>query len=330
MWLMGTIFDGAPMSHRPEGRRPRVLVALGKDTADRIAAAVPEVDVVAVPDGDQPLPPDVTGDVLFALPWETPRLHELLDRGVGWLHAASTGVDALPLDQLGDRLVSCSRGATAVPIAEFVLAVMLAFEKQLPDTWVHEPPAYWGLAELGGLEGRELGLIGLGTIGTEVARRATAFGMRVRAVRRTNAPTPVPGVEMVGARADLLPTADHLVIAAPATAATRYLIDAEALAQVKPGVHLVNVARGSLVDQDALLAALDDGRVAGASLDVAEPEPLPEGHVLYRHPKVRLSPHVSWASPGVLARIVDLFIADLRHWLAGEPLAGEVDLEAGY
>jgi phosphoglycerate dehydrogenase-like enzyme len=140
----------------------------------------------------------------------------------------------------------------------------------------------------------------------------------------------VPGVEVVGARADLLPTADHLVIAAPATAATRYLIDAEALAQVKPGVHLVNVARGSLVDQDALLAALDDGRVACASLDVAEPEPLPEGHVLYRHPKVRLSPHVSWASPGVLARIVDLFIADLRHWLAGEPLAGEVDLEAGY
>src|SRR5204863_9717895 len=116
-------------------------------------------------------------------------------------------------------------------------------------------------------EHKTLALVGLGGIGSEIARRALPFGMRVRAVRRTAAPSPVPGVEVVANLADLLPDADHLVLAARGTHRTRHLVDAEALAAVKPGVHLVNIARGSLVDQDALRAALDDGQVAMATLD---------------------------------------------------------------
>jgi phosphoglycerate dehydrogenase-like enzyme len=99
---------------------------------------------------------------------------------------------------------------------------------------------------------------------------------------------------------------------------------------MKPGVHLVNVARGSLVDQDALHAALDDGRVALASLDAVDPEPLPDGHWMYAHPRVRLSPHVSWSMPGAADVLLDAFLDNLRRWRAGEPLSGVVDRAAGY
>jgi phosphoglycerate dehydrogenase-like enzyme len=123
----------------------------------------------------------------------------------------------------------------------------------------------------------------------------------------------------------MLPHVDHLVLAAPATPKTEHLIDADVLAEVKPGVHVVNIARGALIDQDALRVALDDGRVAMASLDVCDPEPLPAGHWLYDHPKVRLSPHISWSSPALASRIVELLIENVRRYVAGEPLEGVVD-----
>jgi phosphoglycerate dehydrogenase-like enzyme len=99
---------------------------------------------------------------------------------------------------------------------------------------------------------------------------------------------------------------------------------------MKSGVHLVNIARGTLVDQEALRVALEDGRVARASLDVVDPEPLPEGHWLYSHPRVRLSPHVSWSAPGTIERTIELFVDNLRRWREGRPLHGAVDPVAGY
>ena len=108
------------------------------------------------------------------------------------------------------------------------------------------------------------------------------------------------------------------------------MINAERLAQMKPGAHLVNVARGSLLDQEALRGALDRGTLARASLDVCEPEPLPADHWLYSHPKVRLSAHVSWSMPDALPMLFGSFRTNLRHFLAGEPLEGLVDLDQGY
>src|SRR4029453_16745478 len=158
----------------------------------------------------------------------------------------------------------------------------------------------------------------LGGIGVAIAERALPFGMRGQALRRRPESSPLEGGDVVGSIDELLPEADHLVLAAPATARTRHLINAETLALVKPGVHLVNIARGALVDQDALRVALDDGRVAMATLDTVDPEPLPEGHWLYSHPKVRLSAHVSWASPAGLARTLEIFIDNLSRYAAGE------------
>jgi phosphoglycerate dehydrogenase-like enzyme len=154
--------------------------------------------------------------------------------------------------------------------------------------------------------------------------------MRVLAMRRTDAPSPVDGVELVKSIDDLVSTADHLVIAAPATARTKHLIDADVLARVKPGVHIVNIARGVLVDQDALRVALDDDRVAMATLDTVDPEPLPAGHWLYEHPKVRLSAHISWYEPQIQRAALEIFVDNLGRFQRGEELREIVDPDEGY
>jgi phosphoglycerate dehydrogenase-like enzyme len=303
-----------------------ILAQVREPLIGRVAAAVPDVAVVRIP-GEGSLPADAHGEVLLTLPWGSPNLAWVLSRGVRWVHALGTGIDAFPLDLLGDRILTCSRGASAVPISEWVLAVMLAFEKRLPEVWIRTG----GKREtLGTLHGKVLGLVGLGGIGTAVALRALAFGMSVRACRRTAAPSCLAGVEMVPSLAQLVASADHLVLAAPATPTTRHLLDRDVFAAMKPGLHLINVARGALVDQDALRAALDDGRVARASLDAVEPEPLPEGHWMYDHPRVRLSPHVSWSMPGAADALIDCFIDNLRRYQSGKPLSGVVDREIGY
>jgi phosphoglycerate dehydrogenase-like enzyme len=307
-----------------------VLCMVRPELAAKVARALPDLDVVAVR-ADGELPAGVAGEVLLSLPWNTPNLRPLLASGVRWVHLLGTGVDAFPLELLGDRLLTCSRGGSAVPIAEWVLAVMLAFEKRLPDSWIHDvPPGRIPTKPLGTLNGRTLGLVGLGGIGTAVAVRALPFGMRVVAHRRSGAPSPVAGVEIAASLLEVVRAADHLVLAVPATPATRHLLSAEIFAAVKPGVHLVNVARGSLVDNDALRAALDGGGVAMASLDAVEPEPLPAGHWMYSHPRVRLSPHVSWSAPEAADRLLEMFIDNLRRYRAGEPLTCVVDVAAGY
>lgn len=208
---------------------------------------------------------------------------------------------------------------------------MLAFEKGFPQHWVREPPRHWNFQRLDALAGKTLGLVGLGGIGSRVARLARAFEMEVVAVRRRPAAgSPVEGVRVLADLGELLSQADHLVLATPATPRTRRLLGADAFARVKVGVHLVNIARGSLVDQDALHAALDDGRVARASLDVVDPEPLPAGHWLYQHPKVFLTPHSSWASRAGLDAAIGIFEENLRRYRAGEPLLHVVDAEEGY
>ncbi len=289
----------------------------------------PDVSVVQIPE-NEPVPAGVRGEVLLTQAWGAPNLVEAMARGVRWVHAYGTGVNRFPFDALGGVPLTCSRGGSGIPIAEWVLAVMLAFEKRLPDAFVHDASA-WRYRELGSLHGRTLALVGFGGIAREVAKRALPFGMRIRALRRSEGGA-MHGVELVRSLPDVLAGADHVVVAAPATAETHHLIGREALRLVKPGVHLVNVARGALVDQEALREALDDGRVACASLDVTEPEPLTAGHWLYTHPRVRLSPHISWNMPGSLEILLEPFLDNLARWKAGKSLLERdlVDLTRGY
>jgi phosphoglycerate dehydrogenase-like enzyme len=247
-----------------------------------------------------------------------------------WIHAFGTGVDGFPFDVVGDRVFTCSRGAGATPIGEWVMAMILAHAKRLPESWIDEPPAQWNIAALDIVAGRTVGLVGLGEIATAVATRDLAFDMDVVAYRRRGLPAPIPEIEVLTSLHELLGRADHIVVAAPSTPATFHLIDADALAACKPGAHLVNIARGALVDQDALIDALDRDQLSGASLDTVTPEPLPEGHPLYSHPKVKLSAHISWSDPTSLDRTIDMFAANVRRYRAGEPLDGIVDTSAGY
>jgi phosphoglycerate dehydrogenase-like enzyme len=307
----------------------RVLTHVPLQLLEPVRRALPEVELVFVPMQGE-LPEGVRGDVLLTHAKGSPNLASVVARGVRWVHAYGTGVNEFPFAALGGRPLTCSRGASAIPIAEWVLAVMLAAEKRLPETWIHEPPAHWSIGSLGGLHGRSLALVGIGGIGQAVAVRALAFGMRVSALRRRDAPSPIAGVAIARDLGALLADADHLVLAAAATRESERLLDDRALARVKPGVHLVNVARGALVDHDALRRALDDGRVGLASLDCVDPEPVPAGHWLYSHPRVRLSPHVSWSMPGAFDLLIEPFVDNLRRELAGEPLAHRVDVELGY
>ncbi|MEE9470771.1 MAG: NAD(P)-dependent oxidoreductase [Gemmatimonadota bacterium] len=306
----------------------RILTHLSLSMVGRVAEEVPGVELVEIP-GSGPIPPEAQGEILLTTVLAR-NFEEAVKRGVRWVHTYGTGIERFPFDVIGDRLLTCSRGASAIPISEWVLATILAAAKRLPESWIHEAPEGWSRAELDGLYGRTLGLIGIGGIGLATARRALAFGMRVRALRRKPVPSPLPEVELASDLHDLLGSADHLVVAAPATGETRHLLDAEAFAHMKPGVHLVNIARGQIIDQDALREVLDSGRVSLASLDVCDPEPLPAGHWLYTHPRVRLSPHISWSMPGSSEYLLDPFIANLRRYLAGEPLIDPVDVEAGY
>jgi len=174
---------------------------------------------------------------------------------------------------------------------------------------------------LGTLDGRTLGLLGVGEIGSRVAALATAFNMTVIAHRRSQAA--IDGIELVSFE-DLLRRSDHLVIAAPLTAATNGMVGTDALSRVKSGVHIVNIARGGLIDTAALITALEAGRVGFASLDVTDPEPLPPGHPLWTAPNVRITPHIAWSSPRTGQRIFTLFGENVARFARGERLINQL------
>jgi phosphoglycerate dehydrogenase-like enzyme len=312
----------------------RLIAQLGITTkdAERVRDAYPDVDLIEFTGGEPPV--GLQADAFFGgyMGWDA--ILQWLDAaGVRWVQLSGTGIDNVaPAVFSHGRVVTNARGASAVPISEWVMAAVLAWAKRMPETFLHEPPKYWNFPNppLDRIEGSTLAVVGLGGIGAAVATRAQAFGMHVRAMRRTDAPSPVPGVEVVSSLDELLPGAAHVVLAAPATAKTRHLIDAAAFAKMTPGAHLVNIARGALVDQDALRHALDDGTVAQATLDTVDPEPLPGGHWLYEHAKVRLTAHISWYTPQLQATAVDILLENIGRYLSGEPLLYVVDPVEGY
>ncbi len=296
---------------------------------EALEARFPDVGFVRV-DPDEPVPAEVAGEVLFAQTFRPSNVEAVLGRGVQWVHSAGHGVDHLPLELMEGMVVTCSRGLSATPMAEWVVAMLLTAVKDLPASWVEEPPDRWNWTDLENLEGQTVALLGFGSVNRAVAERLRPFGCRLVAVRHSGDDPEVDGVVSAATPGEAVFGADHVVVGMPGTDETRGLVDQDLMAAMKPGAHLVNVARGSIVDQEALREALESGQVGLASLDVVEPEPLPEGHWLYGHPQVRLSPHVSWACPDALDQVYGTFAANLGRWLDGEPLEGVVDRTAGY
>ncbi len=246
-----------------------------------------------------------------------------------WVCSASAGVDFYPRWLLDAPVVSCGRGVASGEVADYVIAAIYLRTKDLEAVRAHGPEG-WVPTSLGRVQGSTLGILGFGAIGTALAHKAIALGLKVVASRRRALPNPVPGVTLLDDPAEVAAVADHLVLALPATAATRDLVDARLLARAKPGAHLINVGRGSVLDQRALIAALDHGPLGFATLDVTEPEPLPAGHPLWTHPNVRLTPHVSANHLLVRPVLFDKVAANLERILRGETPGDLVDRAAGY
>ena len=296
---------------------------------ERLASIHPEAQVIGVPVGvPSDLPPQANILLLrpinvrgYTAPATPPPGWPY---GAQWVHLVSSGIDFYPQWLFNGPPVTTSRGSAADNLAEFALAAIFAVSKHLPAIWVKD--AQWNFTPLRPLKGTTLGILGFGAIGKSLAQKALALGINVVALRQSHASFDVDGVEAARDVHDLFARADHLVLVAPLTESTRHIVNRDVLGSAKPGLHLINIARGGLLDQEALLEALDNGQVGLASLDVTEPEPLPDGHPLYSHPRVRLSPHTSAISTNSQEEIADTFLANLERYVQGSTLANLVAL----
>ncbi len=255
-----------------------------------------------------------------------------------WVHAIASGVDAFlyPEFVASPVVLTSEKGLVGEHLADHGFGLLLMLTRQLatalrlgPDAWNHRPAMRRHEIELTGLT---MGIVGFGGTGRAMARRAAAFGMHVRAIDRD----PVPGsaeVATVGpasALHDLLRASDVVAVCVPLTRETHGLFDAQAFASMKSSAILVNVTRGEVMDEAALVAALDHGGIGGAALDVAPREPLPADSALWRFDNVVMTPHTAGASQFRAARNIDRFVTNLLHLRAGEPLEGTIDKALGY
>lgn len=254
---------------------------------------------------------------------------------VRWVHTVSAGIDHL-VDLFIDRpqiILTTSAGVTAVPIAEFVVACLLHHVKrfsELEDLQRQSQFEQLLLREMGDLQ---VVLLGLGAIATEVVRRLVPFGCRITAVRRDASKPAPPGVDLVRPTRELARAcrdAGALVLVAPLTAETEGVVNDEVLSQLAEGSALVNVARGGLVDEGALIKGMKDGRPVEAYLDAFVEEPVPSSSPLWTAPGIHISPHLSWSSSHLGRRSSELFGEQLSRWIAGKPLLNRADPRAGY
>jgi phosphoglycerate dehydrogenase-like enzyme len=268
-----------------------------------------------------------------------------------WVHSASAGVERVltPASLERGLVITNARGVFSRPIAEYVMLMILAVSRRLPQLLELQRERTWQPLEGAELRDVTVGIVGLGSIGRAVGALATSFGCRVLATRRRTDDGPASGTTQPEHEEDrplgevmldrvlgpeglpeLLAESDFVVLAAPLTPETEGMIDAAALEAMKPGAWLINVARGRLVDERALLRALREGPIGGAVLDTFREEPLGPTSPFYELDNVIVTPHTAWSSGRVLDRSVGLFCDNLRRFAAGEPLLNIVDPRAGY
>jgi phosphoglycerate dehydrogenase-like enzyme len=243
-----------------------------------------------------------------------------------WLHTFSAGVDHPVFRGLlarGVRLTTSS-GASASAVAHMAILLLLALARGLPAHVAAQHERRWAPARGDDLEGKFAAVVGLGPIGLEVVRLAQALGMRVIGMRRTPAGDEPCETWPMARLGELLALADYVVLALPLTPDTHHILDAAAVARMRPTARLVNVGRGELVDETALAAALSAGRLAGAGLDVFEAEPLPQASPLWELPGVIITPHVAASTPTTAHNAAEVFVDNLARWVRGAPLRNEV------
>ena len=255
-----------------------------------------------------------------------------------WVQVSSAGVDRYlgikPLMENDKLVLSNNRAVHGPAIADHAMAMLLSLTRNLKYYAKNQKQAKWarGGGESIALQGKTMLVVGLGGIGTEIAQRANGFGMKVIGTRRSDRPSP-DYVKRVGKPKDLLamlPEADVVALAVPLTDETKNMLNKAAFDAMKPGAYLINIARGKVVNTDAMMKALKSGRLAGACLDVTDPEPLPANHELWKQANVIITPHIASHSEVTNKRRSALLVENLRRFGAGEPLLNVVDKKAGY
>jgi phosphoglycerate dehydrogenase-like enzyme len=301
---------------RREFPQHTVLDAWDRDTLRRL---LPEADVAFTPFVDR--------DVFAS----ASRLR--------WVQSPAAGVGSLMFPELlaSPVVITSARGIRARSIAEHVLGVTIALARAMPAALRAQTAHRWAQEELETeartLQGQRMGIVGLGAIGLELVKMAAPFGFRISAIRRRAGEPPPDGVEAVWTPdrlPDLLSQSDVVVLAAPHTPETKRLIGRAQLDRMKRGALLVNIARGKLVDDEAVIDALRDGRLGGAALDVFSQEPLDPSSPYWDLPNVIITPHTSGAMKDYWTPLVALFSDNLRRFEKGEPLLNVVDKVAGY
>lgn len=261
-----------------------------------------------------------------------------------WLQCSGAGVDGLRstgiLDADTDVMVTTAVGIHAVPISEYVFGSMLMFNRSWPEMVRLQDRHVWPRStswyKLGGRElaGQTLGIVGLGNIGRRIAQLGKAFGMHTLAMRRSEpSGEPDPDVDhfyTIRQLHEMLRQSDYVVVAVPLTAETEKLIGEAELRAMRPGAYLVNIARGRVIDERALIRALREGWIAGVGLDVTEEEPLPGDSPLFDMQNVILTPHISGVSKHYDQRLATLFADNLRRYRSGQPLLNRYDPARGY
>jgi phosphoglycerate dehydrogenase-like enzyme len=307
--------------------------------AEAIRKRWPEMRVLHLPNYDG-LPKELPDTDIFV--GYSLRAEQLkAARKLKWIHSTAAGVAQLMYPELRDSgiMVTNPSGIFSVPMAEHTMGLLLALARNFPDSVRQQDAARWAQQELWDkpqhlteINGKVLLIAGYGSIGREVAKRAKVFEMRVWGVTRSGEGerTHADKILPVAKLHEALPEADYVLIAAPETAETRHLIGAAEIAKMKHGARLINVGRGSLLDEAALLRALESGALGGAAIDVAKLEPLPAESPLWKAPNLVITPHTSGVSGRLWDRQAAVLIELLERWFDGRELFNRVDFARGY
>ncbi|MCU1271199.1 MAG: D-isomer specific 2-hydroxyacid dehydrogenase, NAD-binding protein [Acidobacteriaceae bacterium] len=308
--------------------------------AERLRGEFPELEVVQLNSYENVGQEIADAEIMFGISLRPERF--LAARNLRWIHSQAAAVHQFLFPELvnSDVILTNARDVHGPVVAEQVIAMMFALARQIPAAVRYQQKHVWGQEAMWRassrpreLAGATVGLVGLGSIGRNVAKRASFLGMRVIAVREhpeKEKPQYVDEVLPSSKLSDLLARSDYVVLSTPVTPETTGMIGGQQLAAMKPDACMINVGRGPLIDETALIEALREHKIGGAALDVFDEEPLPSASPLWDFENLLITPHTAGMSDKMWERHYALFSENLRRYFSGQPLAGLVDKRSGY
>ncbi|MGH9729911.1 MAG: D-2-hydroxyacid dehydrogenase [Candidatus Acidiferrales bacterium] len=333
---------------RPEPKDTKLLICLWhsftlwrapEEVAARIRRRWPAMKVVHLPNYDHVTDELPDADILVGYSLRAEQF--AYAKKLKWIHATAAGVGQLMYPELrqSNVLLTNASGIHAVPMSEHILGMLIAMARRFPDAMRYQSQSRWAQQEIWDatprpleLSGRVLLIVGFGSTGRELARRIQPLGLRIWGITRSGrgdaelAERILPVSEL----ANVLPQADFVVLAAPETPETRQMMGAREFSLMKPEAYLINVARGTLIDEAAIAEALRTRTIAGAAIDVATEEPLPPQSPLWKLDNIFITPHVSAVTECLWIRQTDLLMENLERWFDGRELINQVDFQRGY